>query len=267
MDTLAAPLPASLTTLDLRDCQRIAFLSDVHLRADEPATFRAWSDHLKTLNADAVFILGDLFDVWLGDDILQHPPAVFERDCLARLHALSQTTPIYWLVGNRDFLFGATACQVAGMTAVSDPCVVQLDGQLWLLSHGDALCLSDTAYQSYRQTIRSAQSLVQLNASSLQDRMQLAKALKAQSLANKSMMENWADVDEAACVQWLQATGTSVLVHGHTHMPHEHLLPNGLRRMVLSDWDALATPPRLQSLQWEKGSGFSRQALPAPVNA
>jgi UDP-2,3-diacylglucosamine hydrolase len=97
--------------------------------------------------------------------------------------------------------------------------------------------------------------------------MQLAKALKAQSLANKSMMENWADVDEAACVQWLQATGTSVLVHGHTHMPHEHLLPNGLRRMVLSDWDALATPPRLQSLQWEKGSGFSRQALPAPVNA
>jgi UDP-2,3-diacylglucosamine hydrolase len=180
---------------------------------------------------------------------------------------LSQTTPIYWLVGNRDFLFGATACQAAGMTAVSDPCVVQVDGQHWLLSHGDALCLSDTAYQSYRQTIRSAQSLVQLNASSLQDRMQLAKALKAQSLTNKSMMENWADVDEAACVQWLQATGTSVLVHGHTHMPHEHLLPNGLRRMVLSDWDALATPPRLQSLQWEKGSGFSRQALPDPVNA
>jgi UDP-2,3-diacylglucosamine hydrolase len=109
--------------------------------------------------------------------------------------------------------------------------------------------------------------LVQLNASSLQDRMQLAKTLKAQSLANKSMMENWADVDEAACVRWLHATGTSVLIHGHTHMPDEHLLPNGLQRVVLSDWDALATPPRLQSLQWVKGSGFSRQALPAPVNA
>ena len=138
-DALATPLPATLTTLDLRHCQRIAFLSDVHLQANEPATFHAWAQHLHTLNADALFILGDLFDVWLGDDILQHPPAAFERDCLARLNSLSQTLPIYWLVGNRDFLFGATACEASGMTAISDPCLVQADNQPWLVSHGDAL--------------------------------------------------------------------------------------------------------------------------------
>jgi len=266
-DVLAVPLPATLTTLDLRDCQRIAFFSDVHLRADDPATFRAWADHLQTLNADALFILGDLFDVWLGDDLLQHPPAVFERDCLARLQNLSQTLPIYWLVGNRDFLLGSTACEAAGMTAISDPCIVQADSQPWLLSHGDALCLSDTAYQAYRQTIRSAQSLVQLKASSLQDRMQLAKTLKAQSMANKSMMENWADVDEVACVQWLKACGASVLIHGHTHMPQDHRMQQPFERIVLSDWEAMASPPRLQSLVWQRGSGFSRHALPAPVNA
>jgi len=266
-DVLAAPLPATLTTLDLRHCERIAFLSDVHLRVDDPATFRAWADHLKTLNADALFILGDLFDVWLGDDILQHPPAAFERDCLARIRDLSQSLPIYWLVGNRDFLFGPTACQAAGMTAISDPCVVHVDNKTWLLSHGDALCLSDTAYQAYRQTIRSAQSLVQLNASSLPDRMQLAKTLKAQSLANKSQMEHWADVDEVACVQWLKASGASVLIHGHTHMPQDHRMQQTFERIVLSDWEAMATPPRLQSLVWQRGSGFTRHALPLPVNA
>lgn len=266
-DVLAAPLPATITTLDLRHCERIAFLSDVHLQANEPATFRAWTEHLHTLNADALFILGDLFDVWLGDDILQHPSAVFERDCLARLLNLSQSVSIYWLVGNRDFLFGAKACEAAGMTAISDPCLVIADNQPWLLSHGDALCLSDTAYQAYRKTIRSSQSLVQLNASSLQDRIELAKTLKAHSLANKTMMDNWADVDENACVQWLKACGASVLIHGHTHMPQDHRMTPPFERIVLSDWEASATPPRLQSLLWQRGRGFSRNALTVPVNA
>ena len=266
-ETLAAPLPATVTTLDLRHCERIAFLSDVHLRVDKPATFRAWAEHLRTLHADALFVLGDLFDVWLGDDLLRHPPAAFERDCLARLHRLSQSLPIYWLVGNRDFLFGATACEAAGMTAISDPCLVQADNQPWLVSHGDALCLSDTAYQAYRNTIRSPHSLAQLNASSLQDRMELAKTLKAHSLANKTMMQNWANVDEGAGVQWLKACGASVLIHGHTHMPQDHRMQQTFERIVLSDWDALANPPRLQSLLWQRGHGFSRHALTDPVNA
>ncbi|MFM7697232.1 MAG: UDP-2,3-diacylglucosamine diphosphatase [Limnohabitans sp.] len=264
---MAAPLPATLTTLDLRHCQRIAFLSDVHLQANEPVTFQAWAEHLHTLSADALFILGDLFDVWLGDDILQHPSAVFERECLARLRSLSQTLPIYGLVGNRDFLFGPTACAAAGITAISDPCLVQADSQPWLVSHGDALCLSDTAYQAYRKTIRASQSLVQLNASSLQDRIELAKTLKAHSLANKTMMDNWADVDENACVQWLKACGASVLIHGHTHMPQDHRMTPPFERIVLSDWEASATPPRLQSVVWQRGTGFSRHALPRPITA
>jgi UDP-2,3-diacylglucosamine hydrolase len=97
--------------------------------------------------------------------------------------------------------------------------------------------------------------------------MELAKTLKAHSLANKTMMQNWADVDEGAGVQWLKACGASVLIHGHTHMPQDHRMQQTFERIVLSDWDALANPPRLQSLLWQRGHGFSRHALTDPVNA
>lgn len=261
-----AALPADLTTLDLRHCERIAFLSDVHLHKEDPSTFQAWASHLQTLQTDALFVLGDLFDVWVGDDVLAQEHATFERECLACLHRLSQTTPVYWMVGNRDFLLGQTACEKAGMRPVSDPCVVHVADASWLLSHGDALCLSDTAYQTYRRQMRSPENLARLYASSLQERVALAKSLRTQSEMNKSAMNLAMDVDEAACVTWLQNTRTSVLVHGHTHLPMAHALSHGLQRMVLSDWDACATPPRLQSLQWQKNLGFSRENLAPPLN-
>lgn len=261
---LAVPLPQPLTHLDLRACQHVAFLSDVHLHPDHAATHEAWQHHLQTLRTDALFVLGDLFDVWLGDDVLDHPSGDFERACLSRLRAFSQTTPVYWLVGNRDFLLGPAACALAGMTAISDPCVVHADDKPWLLSHGDALCLSDTAYQTYRQQMRSPQGLAHLQALSLEARMQLARSLKDQSQTHKSQTMDWVDVDEAACRQWLDATESQVLIHGHTHLPADHALGPHHIRVVLSDWDAQARPARLQSLEWQRGQGFRRrEILPA----
>ena len=265
IDSLAAPLPDEVTRLDLSECSRIAFLSDVHLEASLHATYEAWSAHLKSLESDALFILGDLFDVWLGDDFLQHPAADFERQCLSEIHAVSQRMPVFWMVGNRDFLLDTSACNSAGMQAVSDPCVVMTSQESWLLSHGDALCLDDTAYQAYRREIRSSEWITRLKNTSLNERMALAKELKAQSQLSKSQTTLWADVDHPAALQWMEATQTSVLIHGHTHRPQEHQVSANRQRIVLSDWEALTTPPRLQSLQWIRGQGFTRQNLAAPA--
>jgi len=265
IDSPAIPLPDEVMRLDLRDKNHIAFLSDVHLEVSHHSTYLAWSSHLKSLQADALFILGDLFEVWLGDDVLQHPAADFERHCLSEILAVSQRMPVYWMVGNRDFLLDTQACLSAGMRPIADPCVVMTPQEDWLLSHGDALCLDDTAYQAYRREIRSSEWITRLKETSLNERMVLAKELKAQSQLSKSQNTLWADVDAGAALQWMDATQTSVLIHGHTHRPQEHQLSASQQRIVLSDWDAQAEPPRLQSMQWTRGQGFTRQSLTAPA--
>ena len=261
IDSLAVPLPDEVMRLDLSHCNRIAFLSDVHLEASHRSTYQAWSGHLQSLQADALFILGDLFEVWLGDDILQHPSADFERTCLAQIYSVSQRMPVYWMVGNRDFLLGAQACTTGGMTPVTDPCVVTVCEQHWLLSHGDALCLEDKTYQAYRREIRSNEWMDRLKSTSLNERMLLAKELQAQSQLSKSQSTLWADVDHHAATQWLEETQTQVLIHGHTHRPQAHQLNHLYRRIVLSDWDAEAFPQRLQSMLWTTEQGFTRQSL------
>jgi UDP-2,3-diacylglucosamine hydrolase len=263
-DSQAVPLPDEVMRLDLSHCDQIAFLSDVHLEVNHRSTYQAWAGYLQSLQADALFILGDLFEVWLGDDILQHPSADFERTCLAHIYAVSQRMPVYWMVGNRDFLLDAQACTTAGMTPLTDPCVVTVFEQHWLLSHGDVLCLDDKAYQAYRREIRSNEWMQRLKSTSLNDRMLLAKELQAQSQLSKLQNTLWADVDDHAASQWLETTQTEVLIHGHTHRPQDHQLGPLHRRIVLSDWDADANPQRLQSMLWTSKQGFTRQSLSQP---
>lgn len=264
IDSAAVPLPDDVMRLNLSDCHNIAFLSDVHLEQSHYSTYLAWSNHLKSLRADALFILGDLFEVWLGDDYLQHPSADFERQCLADIHTVSERMPVYWMVGNRDFLLDTQACHSAGMRPVTDPCVVMTSQENWVLSHGDALCLDDTSYQAYRREIRSSEWITRLKNTSLNERMALAKELKAQSQLSKSQHTLWADVDDKAALHWMDATQTTVMIHGHTHRPREHQLSPNHQRIVLSDWDAKADPQRLQSMQWTSGQGFRRQTLTVP---
>jgi UDP-2,3-diacylglucosamine hydrolase len=130
-----------------------------------------------------------------------------------------------------------------------------------LLSHGDAFCLEDTDYQLFRAKVRSSEWQQSFLAKPLQQRIQEARAIRAQSEARKATQTVWVDVDATAAVDALTRHQASVLVHGHTHRPADHSLSPGLMRCVLSDWDAATSPPRLQAFTWQTGVGFSRTLL------
>lgn len=256
MDTAAAPRFAELTAAP--HWRTVEFISDLHLQAAEPATFEAWSGYLQATSADAVFILGDLFEAWPGDDAADEPG--FAADCAAVLQAAAQRRPLFFMHGNRDFLVGPVLLGRAGLNLLDDPTVLAFAGRRWLLSHGDALCLGDTAYLSFRAEVRQPAWQQAFLAQPLAQREALARALRAESEARKRIGVPYADVDAEAARAWLGAAGAQALIHGHTHRPAEHLLGPGLRRIVLSDWDAQADPPRLEVLRLD-AAGVQRVAL------
>ena len=248
-------------SLDARAWQHLSFISDVHLQASQEATFKAWCAALQNLQTDALFILGDLFEVWVGDDILDAPEGSFERQCCAVLREVVDRLPVYWMVGNRDFLWGEKAALHSGMQTLPDPCVVDTAQERLLLSHGDALCIADTAYQAFRRQVRSADWQTDFLSQPLQQRLKVARDLRAQSEALKQTQTTWVDVDDAAALACLQQHQATLMIHGHTHQPAAHDLSDTHQRWVLSDWDAQATPARAQILTWQAGHGFSRQDL------
>jgi len=242
----------------------IAFISDVHLQGSEDDTFQAWRHFMQSLQADALFILGDLFEVWVGDDLLSHPVGAFERDCLQIIQATSQRLPVFGLVGNRDFFMGAKAWSDSGMQALSDPCVLHTAQQSILLSHGDELCVDDVDYQVFRRQVRSAYWQASFLKQSLPERLSMARGLRQQSEVRKAQQTTWVDVDNTLAQTWLIQHACRVLVHGHTHQAARHVLPVG-ERWVLSDWEAAAQPPRLQTLQWRDNTGFEAVQLSLSV--
>jgi UDP-2,3-diacylglucosamine hydrolase len=227
--------------------RQLDFISDLHLQDSDLATFSAWQHLMQTTRADAVFILGDLFEVWVGDDVLAKPG--FEARCAQVLQAASQRLTIFLMRGNRDFLLGAAFAQAGGLTLLDDPSVLNFAGQRWLLSHGDALCLEDTDYQQFRSQVRSAAWQQDFLSLSLAQRQQLAHDMRMQSEARKRSGAPYADLDEPMTCSWLHMAQASTLIHGHTHKPADHQMTEGLRRIVLSDWDATATPPRAEVLR------------------
>jgi UDP-2,3-diacylglucosamine hydrolase len=232
--------PPAWRTVDL--------ISDLHLQAQEADTVQAWRSYLQTTPADALFILGDLFEVWVGDDAAEAPG--FEQLAVQALHAAAQRLPIHFLHGNRDFLVGEAFARATGVHLLADPTVLAFQGRHWLLSHGDLLCLDDTEYLAFRAQVRSPAWQAAFLARPLVERQAFARGARTQSEARKSDPDMvWADVDAAAARRWLQRAGADTLIHGHTHRPAEHALGDGLRRIVLSDWDAEAQPPRLQVLR------------------
>jgi UDP-2,3-diacylglucosamine hydrolase len=231
--------PAAWRTVDL--------ISDLHLQAAERATVEAWEGYLQTTPADAIVILGDLFEVWVGDDAAALPG--FEAQCAELLRRASERQPIFFMHGNRDFLVGAGFAAQCGLTLLEDPTVLVLHGRRWLLSHGDALCLADAEYLGFRTQVRTAAWQQAFLARPLEERRALARSIRAQSEDRKrSPGMVWADVDAEAARAWLHEADAATLVHGHTHKPATHVLGDGLERIVLSDWDAAAHPPRAQLL-------------------
>lgn len=249
--------------------RHIDFISDLHLQSDELATFQVWQRYMQTTRADAVFILGDLFEVWVGDDaVTPDPAACFEARCAQVLQTASQRLALFFLHGNRDFLLGPAFAQACGMTLLDDPTPLDFAGQRWLLSHGDALCLADTDYQPFRAQVRSAPWQQAFLAKPLAERLAFARALRTQSETRKRSGVPYADVDSAAACDWLDAAQAGTLIHGHTHRPADHDLLQGptpaQRRLVLSDWDATATPPRAEVLRLSlSATGCTQQRLAA----
>lgn len=239
--------------------QSIDFLSDLHLSDSTPRTFAAFLTHLRCTQADAVFILGDLFEVWVGDDARHEG---FEAECAAMLSEASSHRFVAFMVGNRDFLVGADMLSHCGVMHLADPTVLLAFGRRLLLSHGDALCLGDVEYQRFRAEVRSAAWQQRFLSQPLAARRQIARDLRAQSEQRKRQQQSgeWSDLDPVATRKWMEAAHAGNFVHGHMHMPTSHQVATGLTRHVLSDWDFdHATPPRADVLRWSR-NGLERIA-------
>ena len=248
---MAAALPLIQELRAPAGWRTVEFISDLHLQAGEPATFEAWRRYLRDCRADAVFILGDLFEVWVGDDAAAEPG--FAADCAAVLQAATRIRPVFFMHGNRDFLVGPGLMQASGATLLQDPTVLAFAGQRWLLTHGDALCLSDTEYLQFRAVVRAPGWQQAFLARPLAERQAIAREMRGQSEARKQTGMDYGDVDSSAAAEWLDAANAGTMIHGHTHRPADHALPGGRQRIVLSDWDAAATPPRLQAMRLDAG--------------
>jgi UDP-2,3-diacylglucosamine hydrolase len=216
------------------------FISDLHLDAERPAIrdlFGRFIDE-QARTADALYILGDLFEAWIGDDDPSGTGA-FVADALRDLSTAG--VPVYFMRGNRDFLLGNDYARRAGITILPDPAVVMLYGKPTLLMHGDTLCTDDVAYQQFRAQTRDPEWQRQFLSQPLEARAAFAAQARAASKAHQSglkahgAMDAITDVSEATVAATMARFGIDTLIHGHTHRPAVHAR-DGSRRIVLGDW-------------------------------
>jgi UDP-2,3-diacylglucosamine hydrolase len=218
------------------------FISDLHLDGERPDITAQFLEFLEreARHAQALYILGDLFEAWIGDD----DPDPDKRRVIAALRALTQAgVASYFIHGNRDFLIGNRFCQETGMRLLADGTVVTLYGRRVLLMHGDTLCIDDPAYQRLRRIVRNPLIQFVLRRLTLKQRQRLAERMRAGSKAHIASMDRAApqimDVNQDEVLRTLQRYGIDCIVHGHTHRPAIHEIRiNGrtATRIVLGDW-------------------------------
>jgi len=254
------PFPAP-QTLDAPPSWRcIDFISDLHLHEALPRTTAALASYLSQTSADAVFILGDLFEAWVGDDMRSQP---FEAQCVKMLADAGQRLYLGVMVGNRDFLLGSAMLQACHAHALPDPTVLNAFGQRTLLIHGDELCLADQAYLRFRDQVRQPSWQQAFLAAPLDARLAQARQMREASQAHQAASSPdaspmWADVDEASAGHWMQAAQAARLLHGHTHHPQDQAFGfAGGMRHVLSDWDLDHDHARAEVLRLT-GQGLER---------
>ena len=238
----------------------IDFISDLHLQSDMPATFSAWHNYLQCTPANALFILGDLFEVWIGDDVLNNPHS-FEARCTRALTQAAHRLSIYIMHGNRDFLMGKVCMQACQATLIDDPCVLVTPLQRYLLTHGDALCTGDTAYMEFRSQVRTKDWQYAFLSQPLEQRQKTATQMRLQSEARKQLAESFTDINSALALEWLEKNHAQHLIHGHTHQPAQHLLSTHHSRWVLSDWDLDSSPRRADVLRMTMSPTTTLQRL------
>lgn len=224
------------------------FISDLHLSADHPHSIAAFQRFIATLapQAEALYILGDLFEYWAGDDD-RHDP--FHAGVVSALHDLAaQGVKIYLMHGNRDLLMGNVLAQAAGASLLDDPTLFDLYGTPTLLSHGDKLCTDDVEYQKFRAEVRSAKFQENFLAQPLAARKAYIEQLRQHSTSAKQSKDSAImDVNDDAVAALLREYRYPRLIHGHTHRPkrHEHVVDgHRCERWVLSDWDQQASTLR-----------------------
>jgi UDP-2,3-diacylglucosamine hydrolase len=215
------------------------FISDLHIDASRPAIIDQFLGFLaaEAVRADALYILGDLFESWVGDDA----PDPSQAAAIAGIHALtSRGVPCFVMHGNRDFLLSEQFCRMSGARLLPDPVIVTLYGEPVLVMHGDALCTDDRAYQRLRATVREPAWQRQFLALPIAARRALAGAARAGSRAHTAAVEYAiTDVNAGSVAAALRGAGTATLLHGHTHRPAIHALQVDGRpctRIVLGDW-------------------------------
>lgn len=222
--------------------RRAVLISDLHLCESRPDLVRAFYAFLDDVASqhEALFILGDFFEYWVGDDA----STPLHDDIARRLNRLSETTAIYLMVGNRDFALGKHYTKRCNATLLPDPTPVQFGDQTWLLSHGDRLCTDDRGYQRYRAVIQSPLVLGTLRHLPLAWRLKLAERLrKASKDRNKTDAPRYIDVNQKAVRRALRGTQHAGLIHGHIHMADWHMIAaddeSVRERLVMGDWDTM----------------------------
>lgn len=216
------------------------FISDLHLGPGEPqalAAFRRFAADVAP-QAEALYILGDLFEYWAGDDDIDDP---VHREAVAVLHGIAQGgTRIFLMRGNRDLLMGQALAQACGASLLADPALLDLYGTPTLLSHGDTLCTHDAEYQHYRAQVHDPEFQRQFLARPLAERKAYIEQLRTRSTDEKRYKDSaLMDVSDEAVAELLREHRYPRLIHGHTHRPmrHEHRVDGHIcERWVLGDW-------------------------------
>lgn len=226
----------------------IYFISDVHLtatREDINKRFVFFLEH-QLGDAEQLYILGDLFDIWLGDDI---SPEYYSLQLNALRYIVEKGVSISIMHGNRDFLLGKEFINQLGCTLIKDPTVIDLYGTATLLTHGDTLCTDDVSYQAFRREIRKPEAQSAFLSLSPQERIATAQKYRTESISQTAQKSSEImDVNQDSVAQFMAEHRVTTLIHGHTHRPNKHefiLEKKPAVRWVLSDWDNNG-----QALKW-----------------
>ena len=214
------------------------FISDLHLDKDRPKVIRYFIDFLNNLESDieSLYILGDFVEYWVGDD----DPGDGLEEVFSSIKKKSNSIPIYFMHGNRDFMISEKFCNHHGMKFLKDPTKIKLHGKKILLMHGDTLCIDDIEYQKFRTMVRSPLWQNEMLKKSLEERINLAKMLRAKSLSETGTKDEVImDVNNDEVISQLKKYNVDMIIHGHTHRPNIHKIISEnkeCKRIVLGDW-------------------------------
>ncbi|MCL1049446.1 UDP-2,3-diacylglucosamine diphosphatase [Shewanella abyssi] len=214
---------------------RTLFVGDLHLSAGRPDITQAFLTFLETqlVDTDALYILGDLFEVWVGDDIAEP----FADQLADAIKLASQRLPVYFIHGNRDFLIGSSFAKRSGMTLLPEVYLLNLYGIDTVILHGDSLCTLDKPYQRFRAFRNFAWAKWLYAHLPKSKRLGIAAKLRSRSQSsNQQKSDSIMDVEPDAVIELLDSTKTQQMIHGHTHRPAIHQLAHGKRRIVVGDW-------------------------------